>query len=346
MDGPLAELGVDLPVLAAPMAGGATTPELVVAAASVRSMGFLAAGYLRPEAFAAQLAVVRAARVPFGVNLFAPNPVPVSVQAFRDYARALQPEASRFGLELAGTDPVEDDDHWPEKVSLLLAQPVPVVSFTFGVPEPAVIAAFRAVGTFVLQTVTSVSEAELAILAGADGLIVQSSAAGGHSATLTPGRPPGPVPLPELVAQVWSVSPGSLPLFAAGGLATAADVALAIRSGASAAMVGTALLLTSEAGTSATHRDALMDPAFDQTAVTHAFTGRPARGLRNRFIERYDAIAPLGYPALHHLTSPLRKAAAAAGDAGSVHLWSGTGYREAREEPAATTLTRLVQDLF
>lgn len=345
MEGPLAALGVDLPVLAAPMAGGVTTPELVVAAASVRSMGFLAAGYLTPEAFAAQLAAVGAARVPFGVNLFAPNPVPVSLQAFRDYAKALQPEASRFGVELAGTDPVEDDDHWAEKVSLLLAHPVPVVSFTFGIPDPAVLAAFRAAGTFVLQTVTSVSEAELAILAGADGLIVQSSAAGGHSATLTPGRPPGPVPLPELVARVWSVSPGSLPVFAAGGLATSADVALALRSGAAAALVGTALLLASEAGTSATHRAALADPAYDQTAVTHAFTGRPARGLRNRFIERYDALAPLGYPAVHHLTGPLRKAAAAAGDSGSVHLWAGTGYREARKEPAASTLARLVSGL-
>lgn len=344
MAGPLSDLGVDLPVLAAPMAGGATTPELVVAAASAGGLGFLAAGYQTPVALDAQIRAVRTAGVPFGVNLFAPNPVPVSVPAFRDYARAVQLEADRYGVTLAGTDPIEDDDHWSDKVSLLLADPVPMVSFTFGLPEPAVLGAFRSAGTLVLQTVTSADEAVLAAEAGVDGLIVQSSAAGGHSATLTPGRPPGPVPLPDLIGQVQYAA-GSLPIVAAGGIASSTELGVALSAGAVAGMVGTVMLRTDESGASATHRAALADPKLDQTVVTRAFTGRPARGLRNRFVERYDALAPLGYPALHHLTSPLRKAAAAAGDTGLVHLWAGTGYREARDEPAADTLTRLASAL-
>ena len=136
MSTPLAGLGLDMPVIAAPMAGGASTPALVTAAALAGGLGFLAAGYKTPQALAGQIAEVRSAGLPFGVNLFAPNPVPADLGAYRRYARAIQPEADRYGLDLAGDDPAEDDDHWAEKVALLTADPVPLVSFTFGIPEP------------------------------------------------------------------------------------------------------------------------------------------------------------------------------------------------------------------
>ena len=106
-------------------------------------------------------------------------------------------------------------------------------------------------------------------------------------------------------------------------------------------MVGTVLLRPDESGASATHQAALADPSRTETVITRAFTGRPARGLRNRFIDTYESHAPLGYPAIHHLTSPLRKAAAAAGEPDLVHLWAGTGYRHARKEPTAAILSRL-----
>src|SRR5690242_18370778 len=124
-------LDVDLPVIAAPMAGGASTPDLVLAAARAGSLGFVAAGYKTAEALRTQIETVRP--VPFGVNVFAPNPVPVDHTAFRRYAEALQPEADRYGLEL-GTDPVDSDDEWAAKLDVLTSAPVPLVSFTFGVP--------------------------------------------------------------------------------------------------------------------------------------------------------------------------------------------------------------------
>lgn len=339
MSSPLTGLGLTSPVLAAPMAGGPSTPALVTAAARAGGLGFLAAGYKTPQVLADQLTDVRAASVPFGVNVFAPNPQPVDVQAFRRYARALQAEADRYGIELAGQDPVEDDDHWRDKIDLLLAEPVPLVGFTFGVPGRSVVSALRAAGTVVAQTITSADEALIAAESGADLLIVQASDAGAHSGTLTPRRTPPRMPITDLLAAVRAAV--TLPMVAAGGLATPDDVASVVRAGADGAMVGTVLLRTDESGASATHRAALIDPAFEQTVVTHAFTGRPARGLRNRFIERYEPEAPYGYPALHHLTSPLRKAAAAAGDAELVHLWAGTGHRHATEEPAADVLARL-----
>ena len=339
----LSDLGLTVPVLAAPMAGGPSTPALVTAAARAGGLGFLAAGYRTPQAMAEQIAAVRAQAVPFGVNLFVPNPVPVDVEAFRRYARAIQAEGDRYGLDLTGGDPVEDDDHWHDKIDFLLADPVPVVGFTFGVPDPSVVAALRGAGTLVVQTVTSAEEARVAADAGADLLAVQASAAGGHSGTLDPARLPPPTPLAELVAQVRRAV--SSPLIAAGGLATSADVAEVLRAGAVAAAVGTVLLRSDESGASATHQAALTDPARDRTVVTRAFTGRPARALRNAFVDRYDAEAPAGYPALHHLTGPLRRAAAAAGDAERVHLWAGTGHRHATAEPAARIIERLAERL-
>ncbi|MEU0562266.1 nitronate monooxygenase, partial [Dactylosporangium sp. NPDC006015] len=166
-------------------------------------------------------------------------------------------------------------------------------------------------------------------------------------ATLTPSAPPTvPVPLPDLVAAVRAAVP--LPVVAAGGIATSADVAAALHAGATATMVGTALLRTDEAGTSAPHRAALESasgwPAHG-TVVTRAFTGRPARALRNGFIDRHDATAPHGYPQVHHLTAPLRRAAAAAGDTDRVHLWAGTGHRQAATGSAAAVIATLTASL-
>lgn len=338
MTSPLSNLGLVIPVIAAPMSGGPTTPAMVVAAARAGGLGFLAAGYKTPDAIEAEISAVRDASIPFGVNVFAPNSVPVSLEDYREYASALQREADRFGLTLAH-DPVENDDYFDAKIDLLVSDPVPIVSFTFGVPGRNVIGALQTAGTVVVQTVTSRQEAEVAAAAGVDMLAVQASAAGGHSATLTPDRAPKSVSIVDLVTQITGSV--QLPVVAAGGMSTPDDVAGVIHAGAEAAMVGTVLMRADESGTSATHQAALADPSRTETVITRAFTGRPARGLRNGFIDTYESRALLGFPAIHHLTSPLRKAAAAAGEPDLVHLWAGTGYRHARREPTATILSRL-----
>jgi nitronate monooxygenase len=324
------------------MAGGPGSPELVIAAARAGSFGFLGAGYKQPEAMTAEIAAVRAAGVPFGVNLFAPSPVPVDPEAFRSYAAELQEEAEAVGVRLEAGTPREDDDSWREKLDVLLEDPPAVVSFTFGIPPREDIAALRGAGCLLVQSVTSPAEAAAAAEAGLDALAVQSAAAGGHWGTLTPGEPPGrwaSVALPELVAAVRART--ELALIAAGGIAGPDQVAETLAAGAEAVMVGTALLLAEEAATASVHRDALADPRRTETVLTRAFTGRPARGLRNGFIDRHDRSAPLGYPAIHHLTAPVRRAAAAAGDADRLHLWAGSGWRAARAEPAGETLRRL-----
>jgi nitronate monooxygenase len=333
--------GLDLanPVLAAPMGGGPSTPELVIAAGRAGSLGFLAGGYKKPDELAGQIGAVRPRTGCFGVNLFVPNPVPADPAAFRRYASAIQADASRYGLDLSAVRPVEDDDSWAEKTSLLLADPVPVVSFTFGVPASSMIDKLRRAGTLTIQTVTSADEARIAQAAGVDVLAVQGPCAGAHSATLTPDRFPADVPLSSLIGQIKSET--GLPLIAAGGLSTPEEIASALRSGASAVMVGTVLLRAIESGASALHKSVIADHSRGEPVLTRAFTGRPARALPNAFTKKYGAIAPVGYPAIHHLTSALRKAATAAGNAELVNLWAGTGYRNATAEPAEAILTRL-----
>ena len=338
----LAQFGMSIPLVAAPMSGGPTTPAMVSAATSAGGLGMLAAGYKSVEAVEAEIKSVRAESIPFGINLFAPNPVPVDPDSYRTYAAIVQREADQFGLTLP-SEPIEDNDKFDEKIALLLDDPVPMVSFTFGIPPHGVITALQRVNSVVVQTVTTPDEAAQARDAGVDMLAVQAAVAGGHSGTLYPQRPLTPVPLVDLVAQIVATVP--LPVLAAGGLATAAAVAGVIRAGATAAVVGTVLLRATESGASATHQAALTDPARTETVLTRAFTGRPARGLRNAFIDAHEAEAPLGYPAIHHLTSPLRKAAAAAGKPDCVHLWAGTGYRHATAEPASAILRRLSSDL-
>jgi NAD(P)H-dependent flavin oxidoreductase YrpB (nitropropane dioxygenase family) len=178
-----------------------------------------------------------------------------------------------------------------------------------------------------------------AVAAGVDALAVQSTEAGGHRGVLRPELSADETPLPQLVRAVRRVT--SLPIFGAGGISTAGGVAAALDAGAAAVLVGTVLLRCDESGASATHQAAIGDHARGDTVVTRAFSGRPARALRNEFIDRYDATAPLGYPAIHHLTSALRRAAAAAGDPELVNLWAGTGYRDATAEPVAAILDRL-----
>ncbi|OBF03650.1 2-nitropropane dioxygenase [Mycobacterium sp. ACS4054] len=338
----LAPFEMSIPLVAAPMAGGPTTPAMVSAATRAGGLGMLAAGYKTVEAVEAELKEIRSEGIPFGINLFAPNPLPIDPASYRTYAAIVQRDADQFGLTLP-PDPIEDTDKFDEKVALLLDDPVPLVSFTFGIPPRSVLAALRKAGTVVAQTVTTPEEAVQARDAGVDALAVQAAAAGGHSSTLSPRKPLTPVPIAELVERIVAAVP--LPVIAAGGLATPPAVAEVIRAGAAAAAVGTVLLRADESGASATHRAALTDPAYTETVLTHAFTGRPARGLRNAFIDAHEAQAPLGYPAIHYLTSPLRKAAAAAGKPDYVHLWAGTGYRNATAEPTSVILRRLASGL-
>jgi nitronate monooxygenase len=323
------------------MAGGGSTPALAVAVGRAGGLGFVAGGYLAPDALAAQIAEVRRAGTAFGVNLFVPQPVaePERVAAYRQELE--ETEAKRYGVTLPEPD-LDDADHWAEKVALLLEEPVPVVSFTFGLPDAPTVARFRDQGTYTIGTVTNVGEAWQAVNVGVAALCVQGPEAGGHRGVFDPAAEPSTAPLLTLLAEIRAEVGSSVPLTAAGALATPEDVARARGAGAALTQHGTAFLRADEAGTPPLHRAALTDPRFAETVLTRAFSGRWVRTLRNRFTEEHQA-APAAYPALNQLTRPLRAAAAKQGDQDGMGMYAGTNHHLAQAAPAAAILESLAE---
>jgi nitronate monooxygenase len=330
---------LDVPVVGAPMAGGPGTAALAAAVSNAGGFGFLAGGYVSAGRLADDIAAARAATTgPIGVNLFVPQPSVADVYALDHYAEALDELAEHYGVEV-GYPQFGDDDGWQQKLEVVADLRPEMVSFTFGAPPPDVLRWFGALGMLLFITVTSAYEAGVALGAGADGLIVQGPDAGGHRGTFAPDMEPGKESLYALLARIRGAH--DVPLIAAGGIGTTEDVAAVLNRGAVAAQLGTALLLSDEAGTNEAHRAALQHPEFISTVVTRAFSGRYARGLENDFTRHFGDVAPLGYPEVNQMTSPIRKASAALDDPHGTNLWAGKAYRAARSGPAANIVKTL-----
>ncbi|WP_399091174.1 nitronate monooxygenase [Streptomyces sp. BBFR2] len=337
------------PIVQAPMAGGGSGPELAAAVGEAGGLGFLAAGHKTADGMYQEIKRLRGLTGrPFGVNLFLPQPELASPAAVEVYRDQLAGEAAWYGTGLGEVDTYGgSDDGYEAKLAVLREDPVPVVSFHFGCPSRAVLASLAAVGTYTVVTVTTPDEARAAEAAGADAVCAQGVEAGGHQGTHRDdphadgtGAPFG---LLSLIAQVKAAV--RLPVIAAGGLMRGAQIAAVLAAGATAAQLGTAFLATPESGAHPLHKSALTDPLFTRTELTRAFTGRPARGLVNRFLREHGPYAPAAYPAVHQLTAGLRKAAGRAGDAQGMALWAGQGHRLARELPAGELVALLTSEL-
>ncbi|MBS2965139.1 nitronate monooxygenase, partial [Actinocrinis puniceicyclus] len=273
------------------MAGGVSTAALAAAVCDAGGLGFLAGGYKSAHAMGREITELRTLTdAPFGVNLFVPGPQDTDIAAFERYRAELEPEARRYGVELA-QPPAHDDDEFEQKLSVLITERVPVAGFTFGCPPAPVIERLHEAGIEAVVTVTSAQEAAIAASAGADVLCVQGPEAGGHRGGFTPlpaeQAQIGLLPLTTLVRQAVDV-----PLIAAGGIADGHAVAAALACGALAAQLGTAFLRTPQSGAHPLHKAALIDPGFPGTSVTSAFTGRPARCLTNRFAAAHRGPVP------------------------------------------------------
>jgi nitronate monooxygenase len=329
-----------VPIVGAPMAGGPGTSALAAAVTNAGGLGFIPGGYLSAEQFADDIAAARAATTgPLGVNLLVPQPSVADWVQLDYYAEELEDVADHYQVEV-GRPEFGDDDDWERKLEVVADVRPELVSFTFGVPSPDVIRRLGALGLLVMVTVTSAYEAGVAIAAGADSLVVQGPAAGGHRGTFAPDMNPGTESLHQLIDRIRSAH--DVPIVAGGGLGTAEDVAGVLRRGAVAAQVGTALLLSDEAGTNAAHRAAMKNQLFGKTIVTRAFSGRYARGLENEFIRMFDNVAPLGYPEVNQMTLPIREAATDREDPNGMSLWAGTSFQKARPGPAADIIASLI----
>lgn len=330
---------ISVPIVQAPMAGGPSTPQLAAAVSGCGALGFVAAGYRTPEAMSEDIAATRALTdCPFGINVFAVTDAPADPEAIAPYVAEVAAEARAAGTEPG--EPRSDDDHFAAKIERLVADPPAVVSFTFGCPPADVLAALRSAGASVWVTVTDATEARRSVAAGADALVVQGVEGGGHRGFFADGEHNAELSVLALLQLVGAAV--EVPLVATGGIATGRAVAAVLAAGAAAAQLGTAFMRCPEAGTAPVHRDALASAT--PTALTRAFTGRLARGIENRFLLDHSATAPHAYPEIHHVTTPLRVAARAAGDPDLINLWAGQTHELTREVPAAQLVGELAAE--
>ena len=322
------------------MAGGPSTPGLAIAVCAAGGLGFVAAGYKRADAVRDEIKAVReATNAPFGVNLFVPAPAPADTKDLNGYLRRLEPEADRQGAELG--EPKFDDDDWDAKLEVMYETRPAVVAFTFGCPDESIVNRLHGVDTAVWVTITNVSEALAVREAGADALVVQGSEAGGHrGGFIDDGSDEGGIGLLALLRVIDKAT--TLPLVATGGVADGAGLAAVLCAGASAAQIGTALMLAPEAGTPDAQREALAERR--PTRVTRAFTGRAARGIVNRFMAEHSGDAPVAYPQIHHVTSPLRAAARRTGDADAFNLWAGQAHELVEARPAGEIVREMAAE--
>jgi nitronate monooxygenase len=346
MKAPLpASLELRHPVILAPLGGGPSTPELVAAVSNAGAFGFLAGAYLTPEQITDSVRRLRSLTTrPFGINTFVGGwGAPGSLDATRMLA-LLKPFHERVGLP-APSVPTLPPDPSPGQLEAILDACPAAFSFTFGIPSPETMARLKERGIVTLGTATTATEARLLERAGVDAILAQGAEAGGHRGTFAGAFEDAMTPTLQLVREISRAV--SVPVVATGGIMDGRDIAAALGAGAAAAQLGTAFMACPESGASAAYKRALLAARRDTTVITRAFSGRPARGLTNSFIEAIgghpDAILP--YPVQNQLTRAMRQAAAQKGDPDLLSLWAGQGVGRVRELPAGQLVERLVQEL-
>lgn len=335
-----------IPLIVAPMAGGPTTPELVAASCEAGALGALAAPYLKPQDIEFATAKVRSlTQKPFAINLFAPTPeitlTPEQKQKALDSTR-------RFRQELGLKDPSLSPpycENFREQMDTVLKLKPDVFIYSLGFVPEEFIRACHQENIYVIGTATTLGEAQILKKHGVDAITLQGQEAGGHRSIANPLDPEPDVSTFDLLVQCRQSL--QLPLIAAGGLMSGADIAKALDLGADAAQLGTAFLLCPEAGTSAIYRQELKKAHGNTTRLTRAYSGRLARGISNRFMREMDnhpeAILP--FPAQNVFTRDLRKASAEKGIPDFASLWAGSEVHRIQELPAQKLIAQLTQEM-
>ncbi|MFM0740102.1 nitronate monooxygenase [Paraburkholderia xenovorans] len=334
-----------VPVVQAPMVGGATSPAMVAAVSNAGGFGFLAAAALSPEKIASDVAAIRALTDrPFGVNLFVLEAAAPDNTTVRRALAAIEPLRAEF--DLPPGQPLER--YAPDfrvQLDTLIELRVPVASFTFGLLAAHDVARLHANGIYVIGTATHVAEGVAWRDAGADAIVAQGAEAGGHRGTFIGAFEDALVGTMTLVPQL--VDATGLPVLAAGGIMDGRGIAAALALGAQAAALGTAFLTCHESGIPQIYKSRVRASSDTSTSVTRAITGRHARGIRNplmlRLTETLDHVAP--YPVQNALTQELRQTAGRAGNGDYLSLWSGQGAALGRQRAEGLGAAELVARL-
>ncbi|MEO6352180.1 MAG: nitronate monooxygenase [Burkholderiaceae bacterium] len=341
----LSMLGITHPIIQAPMAGGATTPELVAAVSNAGALGSFAAATLSPAALVEGVQRVRAlTSLPFNVNLFVLEQPAVDPAELAAAQALLAPYRAALGLA-AAPPPAKFCENNRDQIAALLTLAPPVVSFTFGVLDAATVTQFRQQGSFVIGTATTVAEARAWEAAGADAICVQGIEAGGHRGTFLGDFEQAGIGLMALIPQVARAV--HVPLIAAGGIMDGNGIAAALILGAQAAQLGTAFLCCDESGIHPGWKQRLALTSDDGTRLTRVFSGKYARGIVTDFMQQlrpFEHQVP-DYPIQNALTADIRQAAARQNQLEMMSLWAGQGAGLARPMPAALLVQTLTDEL-
>ena len=324
------------------MGGGPSTPELVAAVSNAGGLGSLGAAYLTPDQITDAIRRIRTlSSRPFNVNLFVGG-----WSTNQDFDAgpilALLAEAhEKLGIP-PPIAPTSTPDPFPAQLEAVLDARPPIFSFTFGIPDGDVMSRLKARGIAILGTATTVEEARRLEQAEVDAIVAQGAEAGAHRGTFLDSFESSMIPTLDLTRAIANAV--SLPVIATGGLMDGRDIVSALNAGAAAAQLGTAFLACPESGAPEAYKHAILSAKEDLTVITRAFSGRPARGLKNSFIASLDGRsgAILPYPLQNALTRPMRAAAARQGLADYLSLWAGQGVARACAMPAGDLVASLL----
>ncbi len=318
---------IDYPIVQAGMAGGVTTPELVAAVSNAGGLGTIGAGYMTPDTMKEAIQKVRAlTNKPFAVNIFK-----VKMATSDNRTKAIQKKYQPIyeDLELVATEEnVTATDYYKEQFHLLVKEEVPIISTTFGLPTADEIRLAQTKGIKIITMVTTVEEALEAEQAGVDAVVAQGSEAGGHRGTFELNSPQGSlVGTMALVPQV--VDRVNIPVIAAGGIMDGRGLVASHVLGAQGVQLGSRFLNAIESGANQEYKNALINSTEDSTMITSCFSGRPARAIKNKFIDFHlqHHIKPLDYPIQNQVTNRIRRAAQEQGKSEYLSLWAGQGIR-------------------
>jgi len=339
-------LGIELPLIQAPMAG-VQGSALAVAVSNAGGLGSLPCALLSLDAMREQLAAIRSHTTrPFNVNFFCHTPPAFSAEREAAWRETLAPYYEEFGIDASAITAGPVRSPFAAEAADVLGEFQPsVVSFHFGLPPAELLARVRGWGAKILSSATTVDEARWLEAHGVDAIIAQGLEAGGHRGMFLSVDLTTQVGTFALVPQI--VHAVNVPVIAAGGIADARGVAAAMRLGAAAVQVGTAYLLCPESTTTAVHRAALGSAAARHTALTNIFSGGPARGIVNRIMRELGPIcaAAPDFPLATAAIAPLRARAESQGSGDFSPLWAGQNASGCKEVPAAELTRELAREL-
>lgn len=342
-------LKIEYPIIQAPMAGGITTSKLVAEVSNSGGLGMIGAGYMTPRQIREQIREIRQlTSKPFGINLFVPNHFNVIENQIKSANSPLNQIRQQLNLkpkvsfEIPNFEDVSNT--FMEQIKVAIEEKVPICSFTFGIPSDEVVAELKQSLITLMGTATTVREAIENEKAGMDIIVVQGSEAGGHRGSFINGDKESLVGLMSLIPQV--VDNVNIPVVAAGGIMDGRGLMASICLGAKGVQMGTAFLTSVESGASQMHKEAILRANEDHTVLTRSFSGKWARGIKNKFIlemQEHETLLP-DFPVQNTLTQDIRKTSTARNDPNFMSLWSGQNLRLAKNQTVSMLIKNMIAE--